>query len=139
MADIRMRAKMQLNELFILAIGAVLGALIRYLITSQERFMIGNLPVGVLTANIIGSVILGIFMTLVQLWGLDSKYVLFVAIGFCGSLTTMSSFAFETVNMLDSRQIVLAAINILTNVGFSILAILFGRIIASLLLRNLIW
>jgi CrcB protein len=59
-----------------------------------------------------------------------------VAIGFCGSLTTMSSFALETNNMMDNRQFGSAAINIVANVGLSIGAVIGGRSAASLLLMK---
>jgi CrcB protein len=55
-----------------------------------------------------------------------------IAVGFCGSLTTMSSFALETTNLMDSRQFYTAALNILSNVGLSIGAVYAGRIIASI-------
>jgi CrcB protein len=61
---------------------------------------------------------------------------LLVAIGFCGSLTTMSSFALETNNLLENRQLGLVALNIAANVGLSIGAVIGGRSIASVLLRG---
>jgi fluoride exporter len=85
-----------------------------------------------LAINVIGSFILGIFSVVSLLWNLDAKYSLLIAVGFCGSLTTMSSFALETTNLMDSRQFYTAALNILSNVGLSIGAVYAGRIIASI-------
>ncbi len=77
--------------------------------------------------NVIGSFILGIFSVLAVAWNLDPKYTLLIAVGFCGSLTTMSSLALESTRMLDERLFGRVAINLVVNVGFSIGAIIAGR------------
>ncbi len=76
-------------EFLFLGIGAVFGAFLRYKIASAP-LLFGNLVSNVLLVNIIGSFILGIFSVLSATLNLDSKYSFLIAIGFCGSLTTMS-------------------------------------------------
>ena len=120
-----------IEEFVLLAIGALAGAFLRYKIVSSTILLAGTLPINVLAVNVIGSFILGIFSVLSLLWNLDTKYSLFVAIGFCGSLTTMSSFALETTNLMDSRQFYTVGLNIVLNIGLSIGAVYGGRIIAS--------
>jgi CrcB protein len=90
----------------------------------------------VLIVNVIGSFILGVFVVLSQQWNLDSKYALFAAVGFSGSLTTMSSFALQTTNLMDDRQFSLVAINILANVGLSIGAIFGGRAMMTVIVEG---
>ena len=114
-------------EFMLIAIGAVAGAFLRYRITSSPLLLLDVLPVNVLIVNVIGSFILGVFSVLAVVWNLDSKYSLFVAVGFCGSLTTMSSFALETARFIDERFFSGMAINLVVNVGFSIGAIIAGR------------
>ena len=113
-------------ELVLLAAGGIVGTFLRYRIT-ESPLLFGLLQVNVLIVDIIGSFILGLFVVLSQQWNLDSKYALMIAIGFCGSLTTMSSFALETTNMFENKQFSLVAINILANVGLSIGAIFGGK------------
>ncbi len=122
-------------ELALLAAGGVLGVFLRYGIT-KSPLLLGALSVNVLMVNVIGSFILGAFAVLSQQWNLDQKYAMFVAIGFCGGLTTMSSFALETANLADNKQYLLMAANILTNVGLSIGAIFGGRAITSVILEG---
>ena len=114
-------------ELMLIAIGAVAGAFLRYRITSSPLLLLDTLPINVLIVNVIGSFILGVFSVLAVAWNLDSKYTLLVAVGFCGSLTTMSSFAVETARFIDERFFGRMAINLVVNVGFSIGAIIAGR------------
>jgi fluoride exporter len=121
-------------ELTLIAIGAVAGALLRYRITSSPLLLLDALPVSVLIVNAIGSFILGVFSVLAVAWNLDSKYSLLVAVGFCGSLTTMSSFALETVRLLDERLFGKMALNLIVNVGFSIGAIIAGRQLVNTLM-----
>lgn len=122
-------------EFAILAVGAVAGAFVRYKL-AESPIILGTLPVNILIINVVGSFVLGIFSILAVLWNLDSRYSLLAAAGFCGSLTTMSSFAFEISAMIDDRQFGNVAINILANVGLSIGAIFVGRTLAEAVLKG---
>lgn len=114
-----------------LAVGAVIGAFVRYKM-AESPLVLGTLPLNILIINIVGSFILGIFSILALTWHLDARYSLFLAVGFCGSLTTMSSFALETTDMIENRQFVNVATNIMANVGLSMGAIVAGRSVASM-------
>lgn len=122
-------------ELILLAAGGAIGTLLRYRITESQMFF-GMLSVNILIVNVIGSFILGVLFVLTQQWNLDSKYVLFGAIGFCGAFTTMSSFALETSNLIENKQLSLMAINILANVGLSIGAIFGGKTLMTLIVEG---
>jgi fluoride exporter len=113
-------------EFGLLAVGAVVGAFLRYKMVESPTAIYG-LPVNVLAVNIIGSFILGFFSILSVSFNLDPQYTLLVAVGFCGSFTTMSSFALETSNLFDANRFSLMALNILANVGLSLGAVLGGR------------
>lgn len=127
---------MKFLELILLTAGGVLGVFLRYGMT-KSQLLLGALPINVLIVNIVGSFVLGSFAVFSQQWNLDEKYVLLVAIGFCGGLTTMSSFALESVNLIDNKQYSLVALNIIANVGLSFGAIFGGRALTSVILGGL--
>ena len=121
-------------EFALLALGAVAGAFVRYKV-AESPLVFGTLPLNILVINIVGSFILGVFSILSLLWHLDSRYSLLIAVGFCGSLTTMSSFALETTNLIEEKQFANVALSIAANVGLSIGAIVGGRSLAKIILN----
>lgn len=121
-------------EFVLLAVGALAGAFLRYKLASSP-IVFGVLPLNVLIINVVGSFILGIFSILFVSLNLDTKYSILLAVGFCGSFTTMSSFALESINLLDNKQFALFALNVIANVGLSLGAIVLGRALSVALIR----
>jgi len=117
-------------EFVLLAVGAVVGAFLRYKMVESPVAVYG-LPVNVLAVNVIGSFILGLFSIMSVGLNFDPQYTLLVAVGFCGSFTTMSSFALETNNLFDNNRFSLLALNILANVGLSLGALFGGRLLGD--------
>lgn len=122
-------------EFIFLGIGSILGAFLRYKLT-ESPLIFNTLPVNVLIVNIAGAFILGVFVVVSQQWHLDSKYSLFAAVGFCGSLTTMSAFALDSSNLLESNQYISFIVNIFTNVGLSIAALIGGKSLMTAIINN---
>jgi CrcB protein len=124
-------------EFGLLVVGAVVGAFLRYKIVESPVAIYG-LPVNVLAVNVIGSFILGLFSILSVTLNLEPQYSLLVAVGFCGSFTTMSSFALETTNLMEGNQFILMALNILANVGLSVGAVIGGRAVGTVVMERFI-
>jgi len=122
-------------EFIFLGMGSVLGAFLRYKLT-ESPLIFNTLPVNVLIVNIAGAFVLGVFVVVSQQWHLDSKYSLFAAVGFCGSLTTMSAFALDSSNLLESNQYISFIVNIFTNVGLSIAALIGGKSLMTTIINN---
>ena len=122
-------------EFIFLGVGSVLGAYLRYKIT-ESPLLFNAIPINVLIVNVVGSFILGLFIVLSQQWNLDGKYSLFAAIGFCGSLTTMSFLALDSTNLLENHQYTALVVNIFANVGLSIVALIGGKSLMSAIINN---
>jgi len=122
-------------EFIFLGVGSVLGAYLRYRIT-ESPLIFNAIPVNVLMVNVVGAFILGLFVVLSQQWHLDGKYSLFAAVGFCGSLTTMSAFSLDSSNLLENNQYVPLIVNILANVGLSLAALIGGKSLMSAIINN---
>lgn len=122
-------------EFAFLAVGSILGAFLRYKIT-ESPLLFNTLPLNVLIVNVIGAFILGMFVILSSQWNLDGKYSLLTAIGFCGSLTTMSSFALDSSNLLDNHHYVTLIVNIIANTGLSITALICGKSLMTVIVNG---
>ena len=120
-------------EFLLLGLGALAGAFLRYKI-AESPILLGVLPINILIINVVGSFILGMFVVISINFNLDPN-ILSLSTRFCGSFTTMSSFALQSVSLMDSKHFVLFGLNLIGNVGLSILALVAGRAIMSAILR----
>jgi CrcB protein len=115
-----------------ISLGAVLGVNLRYLVSKTvTRFSHAAFPYATLIINISGSLLLGFFLVWTTERVLaDPRWRLLVAIGFCGSYTTFSSYAFETMAYFEQGHWTLFAANILANNLLCLGAVVVGAMIA---------
>jgi CrcB protein len=104
--------------------GAAVGAPARYLV---DRFVQARhdavLPWGTLCVNVVGSFVLGV---LTGLGGGHRVAELAVGTGFCGALTTYSTFSYETLRLYEDGARLYAAINVALSVGAGLAAAVAG-------------
>ena len=74
-------------------LGAFLGGILRNFLARLN----GNFALGTLSANLLGTFILGWATTTILLHDSGQQLTAFLSLGFCGGLTTFSTFAFEVV------------------------------------------
>jgi len=115
-----------------IALGAVAGASARYFLSGfAARHLSAVFPYGTLLINLTGSLLLGFFLILAsERLLLDPRWRLLVAVGFCGSYTTFSSYAFETFALIEQGQWFLMTANILGNNVLCLAAVLLGAALA---------
>ncbi len=115
-----------------IALGAVVGASARYFLSTHiAKALSSTFPYGTLLINISGSLLLGFFLILTSERVLvDVRWRWLVAIGFCGSYTTFSSYAFETFALFEHGQWLLVAWNVLASNLLCLAGVLIGAALA---------
>ena len=114
----------------LLALGGALGSVARF-------YMAGILPVyrefpvGTLLVNSVASFLLGYLYGLI-FWGFEvtPEWRVFLGTGFCGALSTFSTFSYETFSLLREREYLLAGLNIAANVIITITLVFAGFLLA---------
>jgi len=116
-----------------IGVGATVGASCRYYIGVLSLQYLGKtLPYGTLISNVVGSFIAGILVVVIlEKLLLSETYRLMLLIGLTGSLTTMSTLSFESLEMLGGGNYGQALLNILLNIGLSLLAAGLGVMLAK--------
>lgn len=104
------------------ALGASLGALLRWQLGLRLNAWFPLLPPGTLLANLIGAYVIGIALAVfAQMPNLSPEWRLLWITGFCGGLTTFSTFSAETFNLLQTGRVLWALGLILVHVLGSVL------------------
>ena len=98
----------------LVALGAAVGAPLRYLVDRAVQSRHDSVfPWGTFAVNVAGSFVLGAAAVVLR-----GAWLALVGTGFCGALTTYSTFGYETVRLLQDRARIFAVLN----VGASIVA-----------------
>ena len=109
-----------MSNLLYIAAGGVLGALARYGLSGlPHRWFNTTFPWGTLLVNLVGCLAIGALMYLVEDRRVFTPQVRqFIFIGFLGSLTTFSTFGYETFRLMHDAEFAL----VLANVGANVVA-----------------
>jgi fluoride exporter len=127
--------RVRLKDFLAISIAAIVGANLRYVLSRVAAREFGPVfPYGTLIINIVGSFIVGLFV----IWTtervlVDPRWRLLVVVGFCGSFTTFSSYAFETMSFFEHGQWGLMLANILGNNLLCLAGALVGMAVARAL------
>jgi fluoride exporter len=115
------------RSLAAVAVGGMLGCLLRWALAMCLNRYFPSIPPGTLAANLIGCYIIGVAIAFfAQYPGFAPEWRLFVTTGFCGGLTTFSTFSAEVVLLMQSGRNSAALVAIGTHLVGSLLTTFAG-------------
>jgi CrcB protein len=112
------------------AVGAPLRHLTDLLVQSRTDSV---LPWGTLLVNVAGSFVLGVVGAAVTTAGAPGWLMTLLGTGFCGALTTFSTFGFETLRLLEEGSLLEALVNVVASMAAGLAAVAAGWALVSAL------
>jgi fluoride exporter len=113
----------------LVGLGGFVGAILRYWISSWIQSGFLTFPMGTLGVNFIGSLLLALIMYASEYRGLFGEEVrVFLTIGVLGSFTTMSTFSFESMKLVEQSEHMMFGLNLIGTVSLCFLAIYLGKL-----------
>lgn len=117
---------MNFLSLLLAIIAGGLGAGLRYASTVILPAKKEGFPLAIFAVNATGSFLAGLVMALLAKAFIDPELSFILISGFCGGLTTMSTFAVESIERLRAGHWLSAGLNIVGSTAVGLLAILLG-------------
>jgi fluoride exporter len=118
-------------------VGGMIGAPARYLADRAVQARYDSVfPYGTFAVNVAGCALLGFLLGAERHLGLPSAAVALLGTGFCGGLTTFSTFGYETLRLLEDGAISEAGTNVIASLAIGVLAAWLGFVLAGALLAR---
>ena len=117
----------------IIGLGGFIGAILRYWISGWIQSGVVTFPLGTLGVNFLGSLLLALIMYTSEYRGfVGMETRVFLTIGVLGSFTTMSTFSFESMKLLEQNQYILFGLNLVGTVTICLLAVYLGKVLVTI-------
>ncbi|MBT5867387.1 MAG: fluoride efflux transporter CrcB [Nitrospinaceae bacterium] len=118
----------------IVGLGGFFGAILRYWVSGWIQNGYVSFPLGTLGVNFIGSLLLALVMYASEYRGLFGEQArVFLTIGVLGSFTTMSTFSYESIKLLEQSKHLLFGLNLVGTVTLCLLAIYLGKVLITIM------
>ncbi len=124
-----------MQAVLLVGAGGAIGSMARYgMSVLVGRFWSGSFPLAILLINIIGSVLMGVFIGLLARFmpPMANEIRLFIAVGVLGGFTTFSSFSLDTITLIERGELVQA----IFYVALSVVVCLAGLYLGLLMSRG---
>ncbi|OCG00850.1 fluoride efflux transporter CrcB [Gilliamella sp. wkB112] len=115
-----------LKLIIAISIGSVAGGLLRWFLSLKLNIIAFAIPLGTLLSNLIAGYIIGFAIAFFNHSSLSPEWRLLVITGFCGGLSTFSTFSAEIVNFLQEGRITWGLVSIAIHVIGSVLMTFLG-------------
>ncbi|MBT3366694.1 MAG: fluoride efflux transporter CrcB [Nitrospina sp.] len=116
----------------IVGLGGFFGAILRYWVSGWIQSGFISFPFGTLGVNFIGSLLLALIMYTSEYRGVFGEETrVFLTIGVLGSFTTMSTFSFESMKLLEQSEHMLFGLNLVGTITLCLLAVYLGKVLVT--------
>jgi fluoride exporter len=116
----------------IVGFGGFIGAVLRYWVSGWVQSGFVAFPFGTLGVNFIGSLLLALIMYASEYRGFFGEEArVFLTIGVLGSFTTMSTFSYESIKLLEQDQHILFGLNLVATITLCLLAVYLGKVLIT--------
>lgn len=121
-----------MKHILLVFLGGGIGSAIRYAIGNFFNTTSKGFPWGTFSVNIIGSLLIGVFMGLaLKNSNFSENQTLLLVTGLCGGFTTFSAFAYENQQFLKEGDLTSFAIYTLGSISLGILSVFLGLVISK--------
>ena len=118
----------------IVGLGGFIGAVLRYRVSGWIQSGFVTFPFGTLTVNFIGSLLLAMILYASEyrdIFGEEAR--IFLTIGVLGSFTTMSTFSYESMELLEQNEHMLFGLNMVGTIALCLFAIYMGKTLIAIM------
>mgnify|MGYP001253170680 FL=1 len=108
--------------------GGFVGAILRYWLSSLIQSNFITFPAGTLVVNFLGSFLLALIMYASEYRGVFNEETrICLTVGVLGTFTTMSTFSYESIKLLEQSEHMMFGFNLLGNVSLCLFAVYLGK------------
>lgn len=122
-----------MKEILIIGVGGFAGSISRYLLQNAIVYRYTSIfPFGTFAVNLLGSLVIGVIFGLAERYTwMSQEWRMFLAIGFCGSFTTYSTFAFDNLQLLREgnypQLVAYISLSLIAGIGLAAVGYLLAR------------
>ena len=114
----------------LVATGGAIGAILRYILTNFSKTLFNSSIYGTLSVNIIGSFLIGYFITSNFGNNLSENFTkFFLIIGLLGSFTTFSAFSYEVIDLINTKRHLTSFIYIFVSIIICVISAYLGTLL----------
>lgn len=120
-----------ITRILFIGAGGAIGSILRYILAGAVQRASSGFPIGTMTVNVVGCLLIGALSERFADANLDPIYRTAILVGVLGGFTTFSTFSLDTLKLAEDRQFGLVLANVLGTVTLCLLACWIGQQLAK--------